>query len=137
MHKVEHCISCLSQLLISGNGYCGEEELIPVMIASFLWGQNWKGYKVTVFCDNEAVVHVLNNHYSRDCHLAYTLRILFFIEAYFQCKVKSKHIPGTCNTLADHLSRNRIDKFHAEYTNACNAQFNCGSSSHCRRGRGT
>jgi len=87
------------------------------MIASFLWGQNWKGYKVTVFCDNEVVAHVLNNRYSRDCHLVHRLRILFFIEVYFHCKVESKHIPGAHNTLADHLSRNRLDKFHAEYTN--------------------
>jgi len=38
---------------------------------------------------------------------------------YFQCKVESKHIPGARNTLADHLSRNRLDRFHAENTNAC------------------
>ena len=94
------------------------KELIPVMIASFLWGRNWRGYKITVYCDNEAVVCVLNNRYSRDCHLAHMLRILFFVEAYFQCKVEAKHIPGTRNTLADHLSRNRLDKFHAEHTNA-------------------
>ena len=71
------------------------KRINPVMIVSFLWGQNWKGYKVTVFCDNKAVVHVLNNRYSRDCHLAHMLRILFFIEAYFQCKVESKHIQYT------------------------------------------
>ena len=35
------------------------KELIPIMVALFLWGQKWRGHKVLAHCDNEAVVVIL------------------------------------------------------------------------------
>ena len=94
------------------------KEFIPVLIASFIWGHKWKGHNVLVYCDNEAVVFVLNKCYSRDCYLAHMLRTLFFIEAHFQFQIKSAHIPGVHNTLADFLSRSQVAKFHTQQPNA-------------------
>ena len=87
-------------------------ELIPVLIASFIWGHKWKGHNVLVYCDNEAVVFVLNKCYSRDPYLAHMLRTLFFVQ------IKAVHIPGSHNTLVDLLSRNQVTKFRTQQHNA-------------------
>ena len=94
------------------------KELVPIMIALFLWGQKWKGHKVLARCDNEAVVVVLNKRYSKDPHLAHMIRTLFFVEAHFQFQLKAAHIPGSHNTLADLLSRNQVAKFHTIHPRA-------------------
>lgn len=85
------------------------KELIPVLIAALIWGQQWRGCVITSHCDNEAVVSILNSRYSRDPHLMHMLRILFFVEARFQFKLVAAHIPGMLNTLADYLSRKSVN----------------------------
>ena len=87
------------------------KELVPIMVALFLWGPKWRGHIVMARCDNKAVVFVLNKRYSKDPHLAHMLRTLFFVEAHFQLQLKAQHIPGSHNTLADLLSRNQVAKF--------------------------
>jgi len=65
------------------------KELVPVLIASFLWGHNWRRNKVLVYCNNEAVVFILNKRDSKDPYMAHMLRTLFFIEAQFQFQFSS------------------------------------------------
>ena len=84
------------------------KELIPIMIATLVWGQLWSGGRVIAHCDNTAVVSVLNSRYSQDKMLMQMLRGLFFIEAYFQFQLSAVHLPGIHNGLADDLSRNRL-----------------------------
>ena len=94
------------------------KELIPVLIASFLWGDKWRGHNVLLYCDNEAVVLILNKRYSKDPYMAHMLRTLFFVEAQFQFQLKATHIPGSHNVLADCLSRNQVAKFRTQHPNA-------------------
>jgi len=42
------------------------KELIPVLIALFLWGHKWSRHKILVYCSNEAVVFTLNKQYNKD-----------------------------------------------------------------------
>ena len=88
------------------------KELIPVLIATVIWGKKWKGCLVVANCDNEAVVVILNSRCSKDPHLMHMLRTLFFIESHYQFKITAKHIPNTLNTLADHLSRHKLEHFY-------------------------
>ena len=88
------------------------KELIPVLIATVIWGKKWKGCLVVANCDNEAVVVILNSRCSKDPHLMHMLRTLFFIEAHYQFKITAKHIPGTLNTWADHMSRHKLEHFY-------------------------
>jgi len=69
------------------------KELIPIIIATAIWGSEWKGSIVTDYCDNAAVVSVLNTRYSKEENLKQLLRTLFFIEARYQFKPKASHIP--------------------------------------------
>ena len=94
------------------------KELVPILIAVMTWGQKWRGYIVTVLCDNEAVVTILGSRYCKEPTLMHMLRVLFFAEAHYQFRLVAQHIPGTCNTLADHLSRNQLNKFHKKFPSA-------------------
>ena len=59
------------------------KELIPIVIAAATWGQHWTGQVVCCWCDNIAVVSVLNHRTSRDSELMHLLRCLTFFEASF------------------------------------------------------
>ena len=90
------------------------KELIPILIGTFVWGEHWKGARVTAYCDNTAVVSVLNSRYTADDRMMQMLRCLFFVEAHFQFQLHAVHIPGRHNNLADYLSRNRLHTFLSE-----------------------
>jgi hypothetical protein len=94
------------------------KELIPILIAAFIWGPLWHGKRVTSNCDNSAVVAVLNSRYSRETHLMQLLRCLFFVEASYQFYLSASHIPGRLNDCADDLSRNRLSAFQAKMPDA-------------------
>ena len=66
------------------------------------------------YCDNAAVVAVLNGRYSKETNLMQMLRCLFFIEAYFQFTVMARHVAGVRNEIADDLSRNRLASFRSK-----------------------
>ena len=94
------------------------KELIPITLACALWGSNWKGTRVRVNCDNEAVVAVLNSGYSRDPFLMHLLRCIFFFCARFDFCLSAEHIPGHLNVLADAISRNDAPYFLSSYSQA-------------------
>jgi len=105
---------------ITGAFQIAVKELIPIKIATAIWGSEWKGYIVTAYCDNAAVVSVLNTRYSKEENLMQLLRTLFFIEVRYQFKLKASHIPGKQNYLADYLSRNQLSAFHKIHPSANN-----------------
>ena len=40
-------------------------ELLPIVLASAVWGQAWHGQRIIVHCDNTGAVTVANSGYSR------------------------------------------------------------------------
>ena len=42
------------------------KELVHITIAAGLWGSQWRGQSVKVWCDNEAVVAIIKQNTSRD-----------------------------------------------------------------------
>lgn len=94
------------------------KELIPIIIATLVWGPDLSGKRVLSSCDNSAVVSVLNSRCSRDKSLMQLLRSLFFLEAYFHFDLSARHIPGALNDYADDLSRDRLTAFHAKVPHA-------------------
>ena len=87
------------------------KELLPIVIASILWGKFWTGTYVLCHCDNQAVVNIVNNRYSRDPDMMHMIRTLFFISAHYHFELVSRHIPGSVNQVADTLSRNMLSRF--------------------------
>ena len=47
------------------------KELLPILIASALWGRHWAEHRMHCLCDNEAVVAVLKSRTSKHPHLMY------------------------------------------------------------------
>lgn len=88
-----------------------EQELLPIVLACFVWGSRWRGMCVTCYCDNMAVVEVVNSGYSKDGNLAQLLRVLFFAKAYWDLELRARHIPGLQNGWADAISRNNLNLF--------------------------
>lgn len=86
------------------------KELIPVVLASMLWGSGWHGYLVMAHCDNLAVVEVINTGYSKDPLLMQLLRCLFFVLVQYEFSLRVIHIAGKMNVGADAISP--IYSFH-------------------------
>lgn len=42
------------------------KELLPILVASAIWGMQWKGLRVRCHCDNQAVVAVIRGGYCRE-----------------------------------------------------------------------
>ena len=52
------------------------KELLPVIIASLIWGPQLAGIRILSNCDNSAVVSVLNSRTSKDKDMMQLLRWL-------------------------------------------------------------
>ena len=80
-------------------------ECLAILVAVRLWGSAWKGLRLTVFCDNEAVVQVLNSGKTRDALLGKLLRNIWLVSATNEFELRAVHLPGVENRVADLLSR--------------------------------
>ena len=80
-------------------------ELVNILAAIRVWANQWKHQKVSIACDNEAVVQVLSSGKTRDLTLAAIARNIQFQVALYDIDLKVRHIPGKANIIADLLSR--------------------------------
>ena len=71
-----------------------------------------------VYCDNSAVVSIVNRGTSKNQEAMHLIRCLAFIRARFEFHIHALHIKGGENTLADALSRNNLKLFHSLYPQA-------------------
>ena len=88
-------------------------ELYAVVAAIFVWGHlpNFQNCRLAVYCDNDAVKHMINGYVSR-CHQSRKLlRILALDCLYSNRRVFVRHIKTDLNVLADSLSRFQFDRF--------------------------
>ena len=87
-------------------------ELLTVMVAVRLWGQRWHGRRIQLFCDNEAVVSVINTGRTRDIVLATCLREIWLQSAQGEFELRAVHLSSQANRTADHLSRWHISDYY-------------------------
>ena len=87
------------------------KELLPIIVATAMWGASWRGLTVCCHCDNQSVVAVVRGGYCRDPAMAHMLRCLFFLEAKYDILLTARHVPGVENGAADAISRNRLEVF--------------------------
>ena len=79
-------------------------ELLTIIVALKLWGAHWKGLCITVHCDNEAAVTVVNTGRCREFMNSCLHEICYFA-ALHEFEVCAVHIPGVSNHFMDLLSR--------------------------------
>ena len=87
------------------------KELYPIVLAAAAWGHRWSTLRIRLLCDNEAVAHCLVSGTSHCPHLMSLLRSLFLVAAKHNFHISAQHLPGTHNTIADSLSRFRMQVF--------------------------
>ena len=102
-----------------------QKEVLPVVLACAVWGNQWRGKLVQFYCDNEAAVTVITTGYSRDPHIMHLLRSLFFIKAHLQIDLRVSHIAGKSNSEADAISHDNLQSFvlHLPQANNVPAQI--------------
>ena len=81
------------------------KEFWVLVVSARLWGQDWTGRAVTLFCDNEAVVQSINHKKPKDQELLSLLREFFFIAVSFKFIPVVRRISTKDNFLADFISR--------------------------------
>ena len=89
-------------------------EILNIVVAAKIWASHWTKKRVQNFCDNMAVVDVLNTGRARDPILATCARNLWLIAAIFNIDFIFSHIPGVENSVADLLSRWKHDPDHVK-----------------------
>ena len=89
-------------------GYNGYDichlEMLNIVVASKIWASHWKDKKNQIYCDNMAVVQVLNTGKAMDSTLATCVRNIWLIAAMYNIEFLFSHISGHSNTIADLLS---------------------------------
>jgi hypothetical protein len=86
-------------------------ELIPIALAIYLWGRLLKNEKVIFFCDNEAVVFILNNKSAKSERVMTLLRFVFYWTLKSNIQLKAKLILSSFNKFADYISRVQVEQF--------------------------
>ena len=87
------------------------KELIPIVLASYIWGGSWSRKCIVFKCDNQVVVTLLLNGSCKDHHLAFLLRELSKQAVLRSFTFYAIHIPGKYNVQADLLSRLKLQEF--------------------------
>ena len=71
------------------------KELIPIVLAAVVWGGEWKGKCVMSYCENTAVVAIVNKGDCREAEAMHLFRCLAFLKAKFEFSLYCSHIQGT------------------------------------------
>jgi Reverse transcriptase (RNA-dependent DNA polymerase) len=86
-------------------------ELCGIVIAAITWGQEWKGKRITVRCDNTGAVAAINNGSCQNELLMNLVRELWYTSCTHLFELRAVHVPGVVNVDADDLSRDYVEKF--------------------------
>ena len=91
--------------LLSQELHINSLELVAIMVAIRVWGPTLRGKRVTILCDNQSSVQVLNRGFTKDAHMAACLREIAYMAAIGEFAVRARHLAGVQNRIADLLSR--------------------------------
>ena len=85
-------------------------EMINVLVCIRVWGHLWLDKRIVIYCDNRAVVDIMERHKTRDKRLEAILRDILFVMARLNIHLEVKHVMGQKNPIADGLSRVHMEK---------------------------
>lgn len=86
-------------------------EMYGVLLGLSLWIDRLTNRWVVLFCDNKAVVHMLNKSTSSCRVCMIMLRLITLWSMKFNTRIFCTHLKSEDNTKADLLSRNKIQEF--------------------------
>ena len=85
-------------------------ELYPICVSLAIWGPSLRNKCINLISDNMAVVCIINSFTTKYIYLMILLRHLVFTCMKFNILVKSTHLPGHLNVLADKFSRGQVEQ---------------------------
>ena len=86
-------------------------ELFALCAGIITWADQLKDCRIVIYCDNQAVIGMVNNLTSSCRNCMILLRILVLNGLYYNRRVLVKYVKSKENFLADSLSRGRLDLF--------------------------
>ena len=89
-------------------------ELYALTVGIFCWLRNYKNCKIVIYCDNQSVMHMVNNTTSSCPNCMVLIRLLTLEMMYCNVKLNVKYVSSADNIFADHLSRLRYKDFQTE-----------------------
>ena len=109
---------------VLGSGYSiNALEILAVTVSVRLWGSQYAGKKILIYCDNEQAVLAINTGKTREPFVGTCVRQLWLEVSIFGFQLKAVHLPGVDNRLADSLSRWHMSSYYChqflEATKGC------------------
>ena len=86
-------------------------ELLALTTGVLLWIHAYRNQNVTIFCDNQSIVHMINSTSSTCCNCMSLIRIIVLQCMFFNVKLTVKHVLGVKNIFADFLSPHKYKEF--------------------------
>ena len=87
------------------------KELYPIVLAVHLWSHQLQNRKMVFYCDNQAVVSIINRQTTKSPPSMGLVRVLVLACMQNNLLFRAKHLPGKVNSIADALSRAQFDRF--------------------------
>jgi hypothetical protein len=92
-------------------------ELFPIVLALEIWGEYLQNKCVTFYCNNKAVVYIINKQTSKDPSIMKLVRRFVVLILKYKFLFQALHIEGVQNMAADQLSRLQIIQLKNTWTN--------------------
>jgi len=86
-------------------------ELVPVVLALFLWSEQLKNKRIIFHIDNLALVSILSKGSSKDPAIMRLIRLIVLFAMLNNIQFKALYITSLNNKIADALSRFQMEKF--------------------------
>ena len=86
-------------------------ELFAVTVGVLNWVKLFHNRKIVLFCDNEAVVHMINNNTSSCKNCMVLIRLIVFEELKYNVRVFPRYVSSIDNAKSDALSRLQWQRF--------------------------
>ena len=113
--KAEYFSMIFPEYMCSAETAIHIKEFIVVILSIRLWGPDWAGQRIMIFCDNEAVCETCTQQKPKDIKMQQLLReFLFWVCKYNFAPVLQK-IKSEDNNIADFISRNHNEVDIANY----------------------
>ncbi|CAM4922985.1 unnamed protein product [Rotaria socialis] len=100
-------------------------ELMPIVISAVLWGANWSRRRIIFYCDNQALVYILNKRRSANSIIMMFIRRLTLLSLKYNFHLMALHIAGATNGIADAISRRvTVCTKHLQFSLYSSSSFN-------------
>ena len=86
-------------------------ELYAVAVGVVAWIPKYSNMSIYLFCDNQSVVHMINNCSSSCKNCMILIRIIVLQGLLHNTRIRAKYVPSKLNSRSDALSRKKFSLF--------------------------